>query len=29
MLAAFIAQFYDDKPPPPLILLNHDLPEPS
>ncbi|MBB5373826.1 excinuclease ABC subunit UvrC [Acidocella aromatica] len=23
VLAAFIAQFYDDKPPPPLILLNH------
>jgi excinuclease ABC subunit C len=27
VLAAFIAQFYDDKPPPPLILLNHALPE--
>ncbi len=27
ILAAFIAQFYDDKPPPPLILVNHDLPE--
>ncbi len=27
ILAAFIAQFYDDKPPPPLILANHDLPE--
>ncbi len=27
ILAAFIAQFYDDKPPPPLILLNHPLPE--
>ena len=27
MLAAFIAQFYDDKPPPPLILFNHELPE--
>jgi excinuclease ABC subunit C len=27
ILAAFIAQFYDDKPPPPLILTNHDLPE--
>lgn len=27
VLAAFIAQFYDDKPPPPLILLNHDIPE--
>jgi excinuclease ABC subunit C len=27
VLAAFIAQFYDDKPPPPLLLLNRDLPE--
>jgi excinuclease ABC subunit C len=27
VLAAFIAQFYDDKPPPPLILVNHELPE--
>ena len=27
VLAAFIAQFYDDKPPPPLVLLSHDLPE--
>jgi excinuclease ABC subunit C len=27
VMAAFIAQFYDDKPPPPLILLNHELPE--
>jgi excinuclease ABC subunit C len=27
ILAAFIAQFYDDKPPPPLILANHELPE--
>ncbi|MCC6718202.1 MAG: excinuclease ABC subunit UvrC [Acetobacteraceae bacterium] len=27
VLAAFIAQFYDDKPPPPLILLNHPLAE--
>ena len=27
VLAAFIAQFYDDKPPPPLILTNHQLPE--
>jgi excinuclease ABC subunit C len=27
VMAAFIAQFYDDKPPPPLILLSHDLPE--
>ncbi len=27
VLAAFIAQFYDDKPPPPLLLANHALPE--
>ena len=27
VLAAFVAQFYDDKPPPPLILTNHELPE--
>ena len=27
VLAAFIAQFYDDKPPPPCLLLNHRLPE--
>jgi excinuclease ABC subunit C len=27
VLAAFLAQFYDDKPPPPLVLLNHELPE--
>jgi excinuclease ABC subunit C len=27
VLAAFIAQFYDDKPPPPVILLNHALEE--
>ncbi len=27
VLAAFIAQFYDDKPPPPLLLLNHEIPE--
>ena len=27
VLAAFIAQFYDDKPPPPLVLLNHTLAE--
>jgi len=27
ILSAFIAQFYDDKPPPALILANHDLPE--
>ncbi len=27
MLAAFVAQFYDDKPPPPLVLLSHELPE--
>jgi excinuclease ABC subunit C len=29
VLAAFIAQFYDDKPPPPLLLVNHDLAEQS
>jgi excinuclease ABC subunit C len=27
VLAAFIAQFYDDKPPPPCVLLNHPLEE--
>lgn len=27
VLAAFLGQFYDDKPPPPLILLDHELPE--
>jgi excinuclease ABC subunit C len=27
VLSAFIAQFYDDKPPPPLVLINHELPE--
>ena len=27
VLAAFIGQFYDDKPPPPQILLNHTMPE--
>jgi excinuclease ABC subunit C len=27
VLAAFMAQFYDDKTPPPLILTNHTLPE--
>jgi excinuclease ABC subunit C len=27
VLAAFLAQFYDDKPPPPLILANHEVPE--
>jgi len=27
VLGAFVAQFYDDKPPPPLILLNHALEE--
>ncbi|HEX3576170.1 MAG TPA: excinuclease ABC subunit UvrC, partial [Rhodopila sp.] len=27
VLSAFIAQFYDDKPPPPLLLVNHELPE--
>jgi excinuclease ABC subunit C len=27
ILSAFIAQFYDDKSPPPLLLVNADLPE--
>jgi excinuclease ABC subunit C len=27
VLGAFVAQFYDDKPPPPCILLNHAVPE--
>ncbi|MDG6094387.1 excinuclease ABC subunit UvrC [Acetobacter sp. AN02] len=27
ILAAFLGQFYDDKPPPALILVNHDVPE--
>ncbi|MCL2429429.1 MAG: excinuclease ABC subunit UvrC, partial [Alphaproteobacteria bacterium] len=27
VLGAFIAQFYDDKPPPPLLLVNHALAE--
>ena len=27
VLAAFLAQFYDDKPPPPVLLLNHSVPE--
>ena len=27
VLAAFIGQFYDDKPPPPVLLLNQDVPE--
>ena len=27
VLAAFLAQFYDDKPPPALILINHDVAE--
>jgi excinuclease ABC subunit C len=27
VLAAFIAQFYDDKQPPPLLLVNQELPE--
>ena len=27
VLAAFLAQFYADKPPPPLVLANHDIPE--
>ena len=29
VLAAFLAQFYDDKPPPALILLSHEIPEPA
>ena len=27
VLSAFLGQFYDDKPPPPLVLLNHEVPE--
>jgi excinuclease ABC subunit C len=27
VLSAFVAQFYDDKPPPPCVLLNHPLAE--
>ena len=27
VLGAFLAQFYDDKPPPPCVLLNHAVPE--
>src|ERR1019366_2986903 len=27
VLAAFIAQFYEDKAPPPLVLLSHAIPE--
>jgi excinuclease ABC subunit C len=27
ILAAFLAQFYDDKPPPRLILLSHEIPD--
>jgi excinuclease ABC subunit C len=27
VLSAFIGQFYDDKPPPPLLLVNQELPE--
>jgi excinuclease ABC subunit C len=27
VLGAFVAQFYDDKPPPPVLLVNHALPE--
>ena len=27
VLAAFIGQFYEDKPPPPLLLLSHAVPE--
>jgi excinuclease ABC subunit C len=25
VLASFLAQFYDDKPPPKLVLLSHDI----
>jgi excinuclease ABC subunit C len=27
VLSAFLGQFYDDKPPPPLVLLNHEVAE--
>jgi hypothetical protein len=27
ILSAFLAQFYDDKPPPKLVLLSHDIEE--
>jgi excinuclease ABC subunit C len=27
ILSAFLAQFYDDKPPPRLILISHDIPD--
>jgi excinuclease ABC subunit C len=27
VLASFIGQFYDDKPPPPIVLVSHDLEE--
>ncbi|MEQ8652311.1 MAG: excinuclease ABC subunit UvrC [Kiloniellales bacterium] len=27
VLAAFLAQFYDNKPPPPLVLLSHPVPQ--
>ena len=27
VLEAFVAQFYDDKPPPPLLLTSHELPQ--
>jgi excinuclease ABC subunit C len=27
ILGPFLGQFYDDKPPPPLVLLSHDVPE--
>jgi excinuclease ABC subunit C len=27
VLASFIGQFYDDKPPPPIVLISHDLAE--
>jgi excinuclease ABC subunit C len=27
VMAGFLAQLYDDLPPPPLVLLSHDVPE--
>ncbi|MFT8244594.1 excinuclease ABC subunit UvrC [Roseomonas sp. BN140053] len=29
VLEAFLAQLYDDLPPPPLVLLSHEIPEPA
>jgi excinuclease ABC subunit C len=28
VMAGFLAQLYDDLPPPPLVLLSHDVPRP-